>query len=138
MTSSLPFRYGLGIACVLALTAIFLFQRIDVAAYLGIGDEKIERFIFNRTLRFFLNDLFAIGLIYALFPQKKFVLFAVCVQIAGVVLILIPYFILKVNFPSYNGPLINFLHRLILNPLLMLVLIPAFFYQTRISRPKES
>lgn len=83
----------------------------------------------NRTIRFLLNDLFALGLIYALFVQRKYLLFAIWVQLAGVFLFLIPYFIIKLNYPSYNGPLINYLHRLILNPTLLLLLIPAFYYQ---------
>jgi exosortase F-associated protein len=121
-------RILLGLCCVLALLAIFLFQKIDVARYWDINDPLFN-FITNRSIRFLLNDFFAIGLIYAIFHQKKFVIFALWVQLAGITLVLIPYFILKTYFISYNGPLISFLHRLIMNPILVLLLIPAFYYQ---------
>jgi exosortase F-associated protein len=75
----------------------------------------------------------AILLIYALFYERKYVLFAVWVQVFGMVFVLIPYFIIKFNFPGYNGPLISFLHRLVLNPTLLLLLIPAFYYQKKYS-----
>ncbi len=114
---------------VAGLVTVFIFQQTDVAKIMGSEATSINRFIVNRTIRFLLNDLFAIGLIYALFVEKKYVVFSLWVQLAGVVLFLIPYFILKINFPSYNGPLINYLHRLILNPTLLLLLIPAFYYQ---------
>lgn len=87
------------------------------------------RFILNRSIRFVLNDVLAIGLIFALFYERKYVIFAMVAQLMGMFLFLIPYFILKVNYPGYNGPLISFLHRLILNPTLLLLLIPAFYFQ---------
>jgi hypothetical protein len=43
----------------------------------------------------------------------------------------VPYVILKLNYPSYNGPMINFLHRLILNPLLIYLLVFFFWYQKK-------
>jgi len=110
------------------LLLVYLFQR-QIA---GLGNQLASgfaAFAMGRAFRFILNDIFALMIIYALFPQRKYLIFAIYVQLAGVVLILIPYLILKYNMPGYNGPLINFLHRLVLNPLLLLLLIPAFFYQ---------
>ena len=117
-----------GTLSILGLIMVFLFQRYNVAALFGI-DDKLVTFLVNRTVRFFLNDLFAIGLIFALFPFRKYVIFSIWVQVAGVIFLLIPYFILKVFFVDYNGPMISFLHRLVLNPLLLFLLIPAFYYQ---------
>ena len=124
-------RVIVGVLCVIGLVAVFIFQRWDMAALVGI-ETPINKFFFNRTIRFLLNDAFAIGLIYALFYERKYVLFSIYVQVAGVILFLIPYFVLKLYFPSYNGPLISFLHRLILNPTLLLLLILAFYYQKKV------
>jgi len=122
-------RIAIGLASAAGLIAVFLFQRIDIAAALGVGGSRLSHFLINRTVRFFLNDALAIALIYALFEERKYVVFSVYVQLAGLVIFLLPYFVLKVYFPAYNGPLISFLHRLILNPTLLLLLIPAFYYQ---------
>ena len=122
-------RIVLGIGCTMGLIIVFIWQRFDYSAMLGLKLEFIQKFIINRTFRFLLNDFLAIGLIYALFPERKYVVFALWVQVIGVVFILIPYFVLKVYFPAYNGPLISHLHRLIMNPMLLLLLIPAFYYQ---------
>ncbi|HTF20623.1 MAG TPA: exosortase F system-associated protein [Chryseolinea sp.] len=122
-------RIVVGVLCCLGLLLVFVFQRVDVAAVMGVGSTGITRFLVNRTIRFLVNDAFAIGLIYALFATRKYVVFAIYVQLFGVVAFLIPYFILKVYHPGYNGPYLNFLHRLILNPTLLLLLIPAFYYQ---------
>lgn len=123
------YRIAWGVFSVAGLIAVFLFQRVDVAAWVGFGETKLSHFLFNRTLRFLLNDALTIGLIYALFEERKYVIFAVYVQLTGLVFFLLPYFVLKLYFPSYNGPLISFLHRLVLNPTLLMLLIPAFYYQ---------
>ena len=122
-------RILIGLACITGLVVVFLFQRFDVSGWIGLDLEFFGRFVFNRTVRFLLNDFLAIGLIYSIFHEKKYVIFALWVQLAGVFLFLIPYFILKYYFPGYNGPLISHLHRLMLNPTLLLLLIPAFYYQ---------
>ena len=124
----IPVRIAIGILSIAGLVTVFLFQQFDVAGLIGVH-EKFGRFFINRTIRFLLNDALALGLIYALFRERKYVIFALYVQIAGVFLFLVPYFILKIYLPRYNGPLISFLHRIILNPTLLMLLIPAFYYQ---------
>jgi exosortase F-associated protein len=129
-------RIAIGIFCIAGLIAVFLFQQqIDIAAFIGVH-AKLGRFLINRTIRFLMNDAFALGLIYALFKERKYVIFALYVQIAGIFVFLVPYFILKIYLPRYNGPLISFLHRLILNPTLLMLLIPAFYYQRQLERRK--
>jgi exosortase F-associated protein len=127
-------RIFIGIFCVVGLVGVFLFQRVDIASSLGIASASINKFLINRSIRFLANDALAIGLIYALFKERKYVVFAVYVQVAGMVLFLFPYFLLKIYFPRYNGPLISFLHRLVLNPTLLMLLIPAFYYQKSLRR----
>jgi exosortase F-associated protein len=126
-------RITVGVICVLGLISVFIFQRWDFGALVGI-ETHINRFLLNRTIRFLLNDAFTIGLIYALFAERKYVIFSLYVQLAGVIFFLAPYFVLKLYYPKYNGPLISFLHRLILNPTLLMLLIPAFYYQKRSSK----
>ncbi|MEP6735469.1 MAG: exosortase F system-associated protein [Chryseolinea sp.] len=123
-------RIIIGSVCAIGLLFVFLFQRIDLGSMAGIK-SPINIFLFNRTARFLFNDALTIGLIFALFPERKYVIFSIYVQIAGVILFLLPYFVLKLYYPSYNGPMISFLHRLILNPTLLMLLIPAFYYQRR-------
>jgi len=123
----------LAVVSISGLVLLFLFQRYDVAGRIGV-DNHYAKFIVNRSLRFLINDGLAILLIYALFYERKYVVFSIWVQVFGTLFILIPYFILKFNFPSYNGPLVSFLHRLILNPTLLLLLIPAFYYQRKNNR----
>jgi len=130
MNNQLSRRILYSVLSAAGLLVVFLFQRVDVGEVVGIKDP-IWRFITNRSIRFVLNDGLTIVLIYALFQERKYVVFSLWVQLFGLLFILIPYFIIKFNFPSYNGPLVSYLHRIVLNPLLMMLLIPAFYYQKR-------
>ena len=122
-------RWTMGVTAVAGLILVFLFQNLNVASIM-LGESKpIEIFLVNRSIRFLLNDFFAIMLLYALFPYRSYLIFSLWIQLAGVIIILIPYFLLKIKFPLYNGPLLSFLHRLIMNPTILLLLIPAFYYQ---------
>lgn len=127
-----PYRLVLIAISILALTAIFLFQGFNFAKLVVPHTDSVSKiFVFNtnKSIRFILNDVFAIMLIYALFRERKYVMFACIIQLAGMICILFPYLTLKTYYPAYNGPLISYLHRLVVNPLLLLLLIPAFCYQ---------
>jgi exosortase F-associated protein len=134
MTKKLLVRAVIGLLSVTGLVVVFVFQRTDVAAFFELAQNQTDTFLVNRTVRFFLNDLFAIGVIYALYVEKKYLMFALWVQVTGFFLFLIPYFFIRASYPSYDGPLISYLHRLILHPTLLLLLVPAFYYQKRLER----
>jgi exosortase F-associated protein len=127
-------RILLGIVASAGLLTFFLLQRIDFASMLYAIENPTYRFLANRFFRFLLNDTLAILLIYALFTERKYVVFALWVQLFGFVFLLLPYFMLKIYWPAYNGPMINFLHRIILNPTLIMLLIPAFYYQRSLTK----
>src|SRR5258708_1467294 len=100
----------------LGLLIIFLFQQTDLATWIGIEDSSLK-FIFNKSIRFLMNDFLVIGLIYSIFGELKFVIFALWVQAFGLIFILVPYFLIKLVWHTGNGPLISFLHRLVINPI---------------------
>lgn len=130
------YRIFLGLFSIAGLILIFLFQQTDVAGLLNLPFSSLGKFIFNRSIRFLCNDGLTVLLIYVLFREMKYVWFAVYVQLFGLLFVLLPYFIIKVYYPLYNGPMINFVHRLVLNPLILMLLIPAFFYQKQLERKR--
>lgn len=95
-------------------------------------------FSVNKVFRYLLNDLFAMSLISALFPERNYVRFAFAVLLFGL-LILVPVYISLYLFqPEGFSSLIGHLHRLVMNPVLMMLLIPAFFYQQKLNKEARS
>lgn len=127
-------RVMIGSLSAIGLVLVFVFQGFNAAEVFGWTSNPTAQFVINRSIRFVVNDLLVIALIYALFVERKYVMFAFYVQIFGMIVFLLPYLVFKIQYPGYNGPLINFIHRLILNPILLLLLIPAFYFQ----RPRTS
>jgi exosortase F-associated protein len=123
---------------ILLLAGMYLFQQFNFLHFFlswvnaqGVPSPYFT-FVFNKTLRLIVNDGACLLLIYALFKKKKYL------QVAGMVLliellVLLPvYFILKYVLEGdseISSPLLSQLHRLIINPTLMIMLIIAFYYQ---------
>lgn len=112
----------------LCLGIIFIGQNFDYSSLFFQDTSPKWHFIVNRLVRFLLNDNLMLLLIYALFYERKYVKFGLAVELFGFFFLLIPYFVLRYEF-SINPMYISFIHRLIINPTLMLLLIPAIYIQ---------
>lgn len=93
-------------------------------------------FAVNKVFRYLLNDLFAMSVIYSLFPQRKYLRFAMLVLLFGLLVLLPLYLFLYLSQPPGYSSMLSHLHRLVMNPVLMFLLIPAYYYQSRL--PKGS
>lgn len=134
-----PKRILLLAISILGLATIYLFQHFNYLNFfteLFNGDPKDYHpnfvFAFNRITRFVFNDLLAILLIYVIFTNRKYVILGFLVQLFGLFIILPVYLYFKLTFEGdseISSPLLSFIHRIIINPILVLLLIPAFLYQ---------
>lgn len=118
------------------LVAVYVFQRLNVASFLGNFPPNII-FVINRTTRLILNDLACFMIIVALFQERKYLKVAFLVFIVELLVILPMYFIVKLTLEGdseISSPLLSQVHRLIVNPMLMLLLIAGFFYQRYLRR----
>ena len=122
------FRVFLVLLSLAGLGVIFIGQRFDYSVLFSSGLSFQNQFIVNRTIRFLLNDNLVLLLIYGLFYQKKYVKFGLAVEGFGLIFLLLPYFILRF-YTAIDHTYISFIHRLIINPTLMLLLIPAIYLQ---------
>jgi exosortase F-associated protein len=111
-----------------ALGIIFITQRFDYSLLISDDLSTQNQFIINRIIRFLLNDNLVLLLIYAIFYDRKYVKFGLAVEAFGFFFLLVPYFILRFNSPI-DHMYISFIHRLIINPTLMVLLIPAIYIQ---------
>lgn len=94
-------------------------------------------FIFNKASRYILNDLFAIFLIGGLFYERKYIRFSFYVMIFGLLTLLPLYIFLYFRQPEGFSSMLGHLHRIVMNPALMMLLIPAFYYQKNTERKRS-
>lgn len=129
------------IICVslLLLIAVYVLQRFSYAHALNtlLPDslQIVNRntiFIINKTVRLILNDTACVFLIYALFPGRHYLRIALYVFLIELCIILPIYFAVKLTLEGdseISSPLLSQIHRLIVNPLLMFLLMMGFLYQ---------
>jgi exosortase F-associated protein len=131
-------RAGIAAAGVLILAAVYLFQRFDYSSLIATDSwHPNVVFIVNRTVRLMLNDVACMLLIYAIFQRRQYLVVAFYVFLFELFILLPVYFVIKLSLEGdseISSPLLSFVHRLIVNPMLMVVLIGGFFYQKFFSK----
>lgn len=141
----MPHNWRVGLVLIiglLGLASVYVFQRTNYALFLlqaiaisNPGENLV--FCVSKTLRLVANDLICFGVIFAIFREKNARQVALAVFLAELFIILPIYLVIKLNLegPSeISSPLLSFIHRLIVNPTLMVLTGIALAYQ-RFYRP---
>ena len=122
------------VVAILGLALVYLFQNLDLLSLIcpDCSFHPYTHFALRKFVRVLLNDTFMLLLIYALFMDPAVTRIAWYVQLIDTLILLPLYLIIKLTFEGdgeISIPLLSQFHRLIVNPTLMLLVIPAVFYQ---------
>ena len=125
-------RWWLGFTAVGLMALLYVFQRNLL--WLSASDTQIQYlpFILNRFTRLVLNDTLCIVLFLAIFNGRKELTLASAVFIIELLILLPFYLAVKLTLEGdseISAPLLSFIHRLIVNPLLMMILLVGLLYQ---------
>lgn len=104
-----------------------LFFRNDYL-YLDFPNREIMKLTLFTSLRYFMNSVLSLGIIYLFFKDKSILKFcAIIYSLAFVLLILIfLYFVIHPRQEDYY--LFFNIRRFLIQPLFLLLLLPAFYY----------
>ncbi|HZY79667.1 MAG TPA: exosortase F system-associated protein [Cyclobacteriaceae bacterium] len=127
-------RLSMAAAAIMGLAVVFLFQNLDLLKiFCDTCDfHPYTHFVVRKFLRVALNDTFMLLLIHALFRDPAITKLAWYVQLVDMLILLPAYLVIKLVYEGdseISMPLLSQLHRLIVNPTLMVLLIPAVYYQ---------
>jgi exosortase F-associated protein len=131
------------IACigVLILAVTYMYQYSDVLVIISQQQFSPEaHFVVNRVFRIILNDIGMILIIYAIFLEADVIKLALLIQIIDLFFLLPIYLLLKLpgeGITELSNPYLSQLHRLIVNPVLMILLIPGIFFQRFTSKSRN-
>lgn len=129
-------RTALFLTGVLLLGIVYIFQRFNPwSGFDSMHPNAI--FAINRIFRLILNDLACFLIIFAIFQEAKYLKIAFWVFLFELVVILPMYLVIKLSLEGdseISSPLLSQVHRLIVNPMLMFLLIAGFFYQRYIKK----
>lgn len=99
-----------------------------------IPDYDTLRLFLSLFLRYALNTIISLLIIYLAFQKKGLVRFSVRFYLAAfLVLSIVYYLLLQIGFE--NGHLFGFyVRRFLIHPVFVLILLPAFYYQKKLLR----
>ncbi len=127
------------------LAALYVFQRVNYALILftaiGITDANENLiFILNKTIRLVTNDVVCMIMIFSVFKEKAYRQLITVVFLVEVALVLPIYLLLKLTIEGtseISTPLLSFIHRLVVNPTLMILTGIALAYQKFVYHPTQ-
>lgn len=100
-------------------------------AHLPFPQIQIVKLFFSLGFRYYLNSVLSIGLLYVLFKDKKFTKFSILLyMILGSILMISFFFVLEF-FGEESKMTLFYIRRFIIQPIFLLLFIPAFYYQKR-------
>ncbi|WP_304141819.1 exosortase F system-associated protein [Mesoflavibacter zeaxanthinifaciens] len=97
--------------------------------YLDSPRREVAKLVASTTLRYVINTVISLGILYLFFKDKSVVKFSVIVYAISYV-ILISLFLYFVLNPKQEDYYVFFnIRRFLIQPLILLLLLPAYYYQ---------
>ena len=98
--------------------------------YLYIDSPRREVFKLTAftSLRYWLNTVISLGILYVVFKDKSMVKFSIIIYIVSFVVLILIYLYFVVNPKQEYYYLFFNMRRFLIQPIILLVLLPAFYY----------
>ena len=116
----------------------FLEYYKDEYAHLPFPQINIFKLFFSLGMRFYLNSVISLFLLYVIFKDTQIVKFsALLYMILGSVLMI--SFIFTLNFfGEHDKMTLFYIRRFLIQPIFILLFIPAFYYQKNAGQGKQA
>lgn len=103
-------------------------------AHLPFPQFHIVKLFFSLAFRYYLNSVLSIALIYVFFKDKKFAKFSTLLYMILGSILLISFFFVLNFFAEESKMTLFYIRRFIIQPIFLLLFIPAFYYQQKVRK----
>lgn len=90
------------------------------------------KLFFSLGFRYYLNSIISLALLYLIFRDFKIVKFSTFLYILFGSVLMISFFFILLKFGSENKMNLFYIRRFIIQPIFLILFIPAFYYQIKI------
>ena len=90
--------------------------------------REVVKLVLNTTLRFVLNSIISLGILYLVFRDKGILKFSVIIFSVAYILLIIPFLYFVINPKQEDYYLFFNIRRFMIQPILFILLLPAFYY----------
>lgn len=96
--------------------------------YIDSPRREIAKLVVFTTLRYLLNSIISLGILYLFFKDKSIIKFSVLVYAVAYALLLIPFLYFVINPRQEDYYFFFNIRRFLIQPILLILLLPAFYY----------
>lgn len=96
--------------------------------YMDSPRREIAKLVLFTTLRFVLNTIISLGVLYLIFKDDSIVKFSVIIFTTAFILLLIPFLYFVINPRQEDYYLFFNIRRFLIQPIGLILLLPAFYY----------
>ena len=104
---------------------------------LPLPEMELMRLLWGYFCRFWLNTFLSFGVIFVLFRDLHLLRFAALIYGVFFVLLLLLFLILYWNNNPESNLFLFYVRRFLIQPVLLLLFVPAFFYQKKIMGSRQ-
>lgn len=88
----------------------------------------VASLLFNTSVRFWLNSTISVSILFLLFGKSGIVKVSLLVYLVVFLLLLVAFVWFLINYTSAYSLTLFYIRRFLIQPILLLILIPAFYY----------
>jgi exosortase F-associated protein len=96
--------------------------------YVDSPRREVAKLVLYTTFRFLLNTLASLGILFLIFKDKTIIKFSVLIYVVAYILLLIPFLYFVINPKQEDYYLFFNIRRFLIQPILLILLLPAFYY----------
>ncbi|MFD1063235.1 exosortase F system-associated protein [Winogradskyella litorisediminis] len=96
--------------------------------YIDSPRREIAKLVFFTSLRFLINTLLSLAIIYCIFKDKQMVKFSLIIYGFAYICFLIPFLYFVINPRQEDYYLFFNVRRFLIQPLILILLLPALYY----------
>jgi exosortase F-associated protein len=97
--------------------------------YEALPEFNTLKLFFNVFLRYVLNTIISLGIIYVIFKNKRLIKFSIKFYFVAFIVMSLVYYVLLSTEIMNDQWLTFYVRRFLIHPLFVLILVPAFYYQ---------
>lgn len=90
--------------------------------------DNLKLFV-GLSFRFFLNTILSLGILYFLFKDKEMISFASILYLFLFAILIVALFCILYFFNNQENLLLFYVRRFLIQPLFLILFVPAFYYQ---------
>lgn len=94
----------------------------------------VIKLFFSLGFRFYLNSIISLGLLRLIFNDAKIIKFSIFLYSIFGIILMVSFFFVLLKFGETNKMNLFYIRRFIIQPIFILLFIPAFYYQKKIKQ----